>query len=73
MSWLSVYSLCAVAAAHKSITAETCLCDIVVSVLLIASEKRRGSHQSEHRVHLEMSPPGTGMFVDHKGVFNLHR
>lgn len=32
-----------------------------------------GRRLSEHRFHLEMSPLTLVCFVDHEGVFNLHR
>lgn len=61
---------------NKSITAELCLPDIVVLLIVAATSERGGGGECvrpERCVHLEMSPPGTGVFVDHEGVFNLHR
>lgn len=70
LSRLSVYFLCAAAAAtaaHKSITAEMCLCDIVVSVLLIASEKRRGSHHPTTVFTLRCLPPAPACLSTTRG------
>lgn len=77
MSRLSVFPLCAAAAAvHKSIAAEKKEKKKRVPATLSPSPQKslEVCAVGTAGVHLEMFPPGgTGVFVDHKGVFNLHR
>lgn len=44
-----------------------------MSLTLLFMPPSAGRRPSEHSVHLEMSPLTLVCFVDHEGVFNLHR